>query len=649
MAYIVKYLDIDGVFYLSQCSRHFQYLVREERFCKAIIAAKASNTLEAQEAQLSGQFSRAVRRIAKRHQAISQASPYVVGIVGLADSFEYINGMLCYIVESRPQRRLRILDLHGSASYELVVDIPTLIQEAVPRSAKSRKYKFRVLYHAHGITSCLFSFALPNTENWLLILEAGTQQIVTKLRLDSAAKIFVRNNQDYLYFGTHSEEGADGFRTWVLTGFNIKDRSWLSQKMHLASVMGYDIGSTVCFEIIDDHFYGLSNQTDFEMRETDWISYYHCFRFPLGTPDFRMTQTMPNKKSWRRQHAEGPIDDRWGFLKLEKDEATGILYIIESRKEWLTGKSGNRRSYYMTKVDFDDVEVEVVVGRAGGESRNIRETNRAVEQTLRVRSPENVHPGDDSSVMPAFTRSQTYLRSYLRCCSTYFDLVDDAPGDNSGIRRLRLRAGSRRERPPQPLKDPEQIPPREPDFDECIKQAYRPNEFYLFPPEQKPFNQDPVLNKIYGIMNPSDYTGGITATSDERSFIYAIEEEPNGLKFLVYLSFDPAARLAGMSREGHVLGKRHISDLFTEETDRGLHSAGSELGGIVLPAMTEGKGKEKTLDSFPPHSLPSYITAPPPVHTVVPLSSEESTPWAWTERAMHQDLAVVGKTFTFAY
>lgn len=37
MAYIVKHLDIDEVFDLSLSSRHFQYLVREERFCKAII------------------------------------------------------------------------------------------------------------------------------------------------------------------------------------------------------------------------------------------------------------------------------------------------------------------------------------------------------------------------------------------------------------------------------------------------------------------------------------------------------------------------------------------------------------------------------------------------------------------------------------
>ncbi|KAI1382591.1 uncharacterized protein F4822DRAFT_104158 [Hypoxylon trugodes] len=182
------------------------------------------------------------------------------------------------------------------------------------------------------------------------MFKAEEQRIVAKVQLESTAKIFVRNNKDYLYFGTHSEEGADGFR--------MNDSFWFPQKIHLTALVGYDIGSTVCFEIIDDYFYGLSNQTDFEIRETNWTSYYHCFRFPLDDPDPKMTQTMEKTYSWRRQHAEGPIDDRWGFLKSERDQTSGRLHIIESRKEWLNGQSGSRRSYYITKVVFDP-ELEV--------------------------------------------------------------------------------------------------------------------------------------------------------------------------------------------------------------------------------------------------------------------------------------------------
>ncbi|KAI0896773.1 hypothetical protein F4806DRAFT_441135 [Annulohypoxylon nitens] len=661
IAYIVKYLDIDDVFMLSLCSRHFQYLVREERFCKTLINMKASHTIEAEEARGNGQFARALRRVAKRRQALSQASPYVVGIVGLADSYEYIRGILCYIIEARPQRWLRILDLHASASHEIVVDIPALIREAVPRSAKSRKYKFRVLYHSNGITSCLFSFALPTTENWLLVFQAEEKKIVALLQLDSTARIFVRNNKDFLYFGTHSEEGADGFKYWVLTGFSIKDDTWFPQKMHLTNVVGYDIGTTVCFEIIDDYFYGLSNQTDFEFRETDWVSYYHCFRFPLHDPDRKNTQTMQKDDSWRRKHAEGPIDDRWGFLKLEKDEASGTINIIESRKEWLAGKSGSRRTYYTTEVFFknsgltDEGVPQSAVQPAtlvnGRIIRPIRVGNNAIDSYIPPRPPENVHPGDDSSTTPVFTRSQTHLRSYHRCSNTFLDLVDDTSG-GSTIRHLRLRTGHRKPKHKElENKDLEQKNPtsletslessEHIDFDEVLQELYHPNEIHFWPPER--YQDQSLLDKIYEVLNPPGYQGAITAFSDERSILYATGEDTQGLQVLVYISFDPAARLCGMLREGYILGE-NISSQHNEMTGEGGYVIGADAGGTTKffeGIITDPKGKGKAIGDA---SLPFYISNPPAPE---PIYGQDCKPWAWLEKAMHQDLA--GKLYTFAH
>ncbi|KAI1107108.1 hypothetical protein F4804DRAFT_298552 [Jackrogersella minutella] len=650
MAYITNYLDIDEVFILALCSSHFQYLVREERFCKTLINTKASHTIEAREAQQSGLFARALRRVAKRHQAISQASPYVVGIVGVADSYEYVHGMLCYIVEDRPQRWLRILDLHRSASNELVVDIPALIREAVPRSAKSRKYKFRVLYHADGITSCLFSFALPNTENWLLIFQAEEKEIVAKMRLESTAKIFVRNNHKFLYFGTHSDEGADGFRKWVLTGFRIEDRHWFPHKMHLTNVVGNDIGTTVCFEIIDDHFYGLSNQTDYEIRETDWVSYYHCFRFPLHTPDRKNTQTMDKDDGWRRQHAEGPIDDRWGLLKLEKDEASGTINIIESRKEWLAGKSGSRRTFYMTKVIFGETpqvdgnnDAPVAEGGARLEQRSSRRRlmDRHNGVVYQRRSPQNVHPGDDSSMTPIFTRSQTHMRSYQRYSSTYLDLVDHSSGGSASPRRLRLRTGHRTlKRILFSGECPIDKDGQEVDLDQRIKELYHPDKIYFWPPEQDSFNQNSFLDKIYEILNPPSCLGSITAFSDERSLVYAIGEDMNGLKLLVYISFDPAARLAGMLREKYILGERYMPSICGETTGLGNYS----FGAGTRRTTEDVKTGDDVIGGFPRRPLPSYISDPPtPEVTII----GNCKPWAWLEKAMHQTLE--GKSFTFAH
>ncbi|KAI1315046.1 hypothetical protein F5Y16DRAFT_406985 [Xylariaceae sp. FL0255] len=363
VAYVVQDLDIEDVFNLSLTNKHFQYIIRQDNFCKPVIVAQASYTLEANEAKRTGRYARALRRLSKRRDALSHASPYFVGkVVRSADSYEYSGGTLCYVIKERPKKWwLRLLDVHKSLDWELVIDIPTLVRLAVPQAAGRRNFKFRVLHQSAGIVACHFSFTLPNaeTENWILILNPEKHQILEQSRLNSAHRIFVRNNHGYLYVGTHSGEGADGLRKWVLRGFDLETRQWLSHpSLHLSHVVGYDIGSAVCFEIYDGWFYGLSNRTLDEIEDPDWMSYYYCFRFPLGESSSDCIQVMRKADSWRRQHTEGPIDDRWGLLKLEKDEGTGELVIVECRKEFLQGKIGSQRTYYTTPVIFQDESEE---------------------------------------------------------------------------------------------------------------------------------------------------------------------------------------------------------------------------------------------------------------------------------------------------
>jgi hypothetical protein len=54
---------------------------------------------------------------------------------------------------------------------------------------------------------------------------------------------------------------------------------------------------------------------------------------------------------WRRQHGEGPIDDRWSSLRLDVGETRGVLKIAESRTEWYKGSSLKEARYYITDID----------------------------------------------------------------------------------------------------------------------------------------------------------------------------------------------------------------------------------------------------------------------------------------------------------
>ncbi|RYO92315.1 hypothetical protein DL766_001910 [Monosporascus sp. MC13-8B] len=532
IGFIVQNLDLEDVFELSLCSPDFQYLIGDERFCRAVITAKAPYALEAREAKRTG-FARAIRRLVKRRSAVSQAYPYLIGIVGFADSYVYHGGVLCYIIEARPKRWLRILDLHNSANIELVVDIPTLVTEAVLGTRKSTRYKFRVLHHAAGITTCLFSFALPNTENWLLVFNAEKQTIFEPLRLDSAARIFVRNNAEYLYFGTHSDDGGDGFRRWVLRGFSIKENLWFPKKMQLSNLVGYDIGSTACFEVIDDHFYGLSNQTAFEIEEIDWTSYYYCFRFRLDDPDIRKTQVMKRRDSWRRHHSEGPIDDRWSLLKLEKDEDSGKVKIVECRKEWLAGKSGSRRTYYTKEVAFP--------AASNDGDWPVMNTNEEISDDQAASAIENLNRPKSVTLEE---RS-----AYNTSSNAFIDLIDNASTEKGETQCLRLRAGSRRLKPLL-LGTSNDLPvPKlhgRSRLEVEIDRLYHPNQIRTWPPKLDPPSPDLVLKGIHNILNPPGYQGNITAAGDERSVVYSTGGSSGELKALVYLSFDPSAKLHGL-------------------------------------------------------------------------------------------------------
>ncbi|KAK3933512.1 hypothetical protein QBC46DRAFT_434134, partial [Diplogelasinospora grovesii] len=279
----------------------------------------------------------------------SSVSPYLAAIVAVAETWLFENGVLCYIHD----RQIRILDLHHSASSEIVINIRLLLNEAIEESRARPKYKFQLLYYAHDIVSCLYTHLRPEQASWLVVFNARENRVLTAPRLASGYKIFVRNNDKFLYYGTHTDLGGDGFRRWMIKGYDISANQWFEHKANIPEMAGSDIGSTICFEIIDGYFYGLSNQTSFEVTQPELTSYYVCFRFPLNYRGFYEIEQAARKRIWRRQNAEGTIDDRWTFVRMFKDEKTGLLKVVESRKEWLPGHRSARRTYYTTEISFE--------------------------------------------------------------------------------------------------------------------------------------------------------------------------------------------------------------------------------------------------------------------------------------------------------
>ncbi|KAK4219132.1 hypothetical protein QBC37DRAFT_151646 [Rhypophila decipiens] len=547
VAFVVYNLDLLDIGNLSRSCKHFQYLLHDESIAKALLETMAPETLEARCARASKRYAAELRRLIKRREAISSVSPYLVAVVGYAQEWIYENGVLCYIRE----RELRVLDLHRSAQSEMVVSIRGLLDEALVESRQSTRYRFQLLYCSHNIISCLYTHHISRRMNWIVVFNAKEHKIVTVRQLSTAYKIFVRNNDKFLYFGTYTEIGPQGDKNWILKAYDIKAEHWIEGSFVLTDFLGSDIGTTVCFEILGDHFYGLSNRLDPAVEEKDWTGYYTCFRFSLDPTGFRNVEKVPRERLWRRQHTDGPIDERWSFIRLFKDETTSQLKVVEARKEWLSGQSSAKRTYYTKEISFED---ETPGSKSGTDLCNSDSQSGAgkVDQTLcrgpPSRDPHMVHVGDDASKSLMFTASKCPLRSYHSSCQTFIDLVDDPASLDPEKQRVRIRGGSRRRWTPVELQQRKLLQtlgtdPSQHTLDQKIEDIFKHEDVIFWPPDEDPSQPNPALSQLYQVLNPPSYSGNIDGVWDERSMLYATG---GSVKALVFISWDPALYLDGV-------------------------------------------------------------------------------------------------------
>ncbi|KAK4178310.1 hypothetical protein QBC36DRAFT_108038 [Triangularia setosa] len=655
LSFIVEHLDLLDVGNLSLTCKRLQYLTLEYCIAKRILETKAPFSLEASNARLTRRWPQQLRRLIKRQAAVASVSPYLVRVVAHAETWLYENGTLCFL----RKRELRILDLHHSATHEIVINIRALLYVAIAESRTTRRYKIKLLHYAHDIVSCLYTHAKPSHDqvSWLLACNVRTGQLVTVRQVASTAKIFVRNDNNFLYYGTNSEIGMDLYRYWVIWGFDLSARRWLSDKLEISDVMGVDVGSTACFEIFDGWFYGISNQASLEVEEVDWISHYTCFRFPVTREGFKNSET-PNPPIFRRNQHEGVIDDRWYLLRMFKDESTGQLKVVESRKEWLAGRIWPRRTYYTTVVNFEETTSEVARGpnnrisSSEGSSAVSSETMISKMQHAGYtappsRDPHLVHPGDDNASSLMFAIGKSPIRCYYSACQTFLDVVDDPASTDPNDQRIRFRGSSRRPRGTSRLEQREQrqISPVAQDYsaqgalDREVNDLYKHGDVISWPAEPDVSNPDPGLVDLYTVLNPDRFTGNIRGAWDERSLVYSTgSNAPGGLNALVFVSWDPSIHLDGtMSYFDYrnSLGVPHVQ----QSSEGQSHVYDSE----AIPYQDKGKGKD--LSCRYPSKSPSPVPRAGSVDCTSSSEISQDSHWKKLEPATYRQL---GSGFHFA-
>lgn len=588
---IASYLGPHDYVHLSLVNRQLHGLLRDE-----VTARKSAQAFIPQSAEgrlaVSGQISyrQALGRVFDVREAVATAQPYSASLMAYADEYNFKQGVLCY----KSADCIRVLDVHGAADVERVLDVKTAFCQAVLGSLANKDLvEFSLLHYCDGIVSCLFE-AEWRRSFWLLAFDVGSSIIeedVNRIRvirrLNSISKIFVRNNDSVLYYGTHSQMAQHGHYEWLVQSARLVDDCGIPEtSIQLENVVGSEIGSTVCFEIRDGYFYAVSNQTSFEDEEIDWTSFYICVRFPLRDP--KKAQWY---RFWRRQHQEGPINDSWTDLSLGTDEATGNLMILESRREWRGGGSENYRTYYTQAIDharaapqwspqlLDPVTLHAPTLHSDSPLRGFPRYRPAfylpdddpLTTTLDAFSKPNYEPPkkrvrrqyhDEYSETEAksserrdFTLSKTKFRTYNPSASSFIDLVNDpiTPQPFSTVPdRLRLRIGSRKRKCPIDedgeegekglLYRPEHL--HENDIPmEYSEDRYESRGINYWPPDNAPA-------ELTQLLSPHSRATKVEGIADERTIVYSSQSAmaEDERQAIILVNFDPTIRFKHLKR-----------------------------------------------------------------------------------------------------
>ncbi|KAF9771874.1 hypothetical protein IL306_010463 [Fusarium sp. DS 682] len=567
---LVELLDVDDVFNMALTCECLSYILYDRRMCRLALL-KAPYSTEAQEAQSTKNFPRAFRKLAKRRMAVQSAEPCTVAIVAMADRFIYTNGHLCYTINNKHLRVLNTLDKKPTS--ELTVDVTQLLKAAVRDYDPQKTHTFEPLYYAEGILSCLAT-QMPQdstTCSWLLIFELReSPRWVVVQRSDLRYPSFVRNDKSYLFWGSKSHPILDGSYRWSLQCLNLQTRKWADPHLILWEFDEADIGSNICFEIIDGQFYCVSNSFKIEANYGMRNNFYRVVRFPAVNASHDKCEEPPMRSLWRRHDLEGAVDERWTSLQLTKDEKTGELFIVETRKEWFPGNAGSQRTCYKKQLHFDqqekDPQPEPVFPTPPESTVDSPEEDEwSSEDHTEERSREQIHLGDGPTDAKTYTLQECFVRSYNPSCDAFIDLVSEST--------LQLR-----------------VQPK--------KQELTVN---IWPQDQEICHHDNFLAQLQGIVNPIQPIRGIEWSMDERILVYSPAHMASGqLRPVILISFDPELVLPGFPN--YLAQTQDSNDhsnaaplLETSGGPKGIPwSSNQDIGASALP----GEGHPKACANF---------------------------------------------------
>ncbi|KAJ5884777.1 hypothetical protein N7495_009287 [Penicillium taxi] len=517
---ISKYLDDNDLISLSRVNKALRQTLESEQIARKAVKNFLLFSKEGQAATNGDStYRRAMGHRADIHEAIATASPFSVAVLAHADQFTYHQGVLCYQVEDQ----IRLLDVHGSAREERVLNLKQLKETLGQMEPHiTTEDRIRIVHYSEDIVSVkikglahqyLIAIDMQPLTDSFKPESTLRDRIVYFSQLD-VDDFFIRNSRSFIWLGVYHEVHSVGM-AWDITATNLDptqphedvcfvlDAEW-------APDWETDIGSSICFEIFDEHLYVVSTSYFGQHDEVHSSFYYwQC----LGPSD---SEKKAEGRIWRRKHNEGPVNELWTMFTLERDETTNRPMIVECRREWLHGNSENHRSYYVEPLPIPEEAIrapEEPVPQTWAQDEQedpVADDEYDERPAKRQRRHEEYEPISDKFIL-----ARTRHRGYHLASSTFLDVVST---HNSS--RLLLRTCPTRKRHYSIAQD-----------------HFYTRGVHFWPPEDAP-------RALLDIVCPDENSSEVSVYDDERSIVYSVDCD--GHSAIVLISFDPKIRFPTM-------------------------------------------------------------------------------------------------------
>ncbi|KAH7118723.1 hypothetical protein B0J11DRAFT_440293 [Dendryphion nanum] len=558
---MIPMLTLEDLISLSITCRYTKIIIEEHSFCRKIVEMYIPYSMEgilARRQEIS--YSQALKDVQDRRDAISKVYPFSARNFGQGTSFTYRQGVLCVLNGTH-----LYVSYLGFPNRNLDLDLCSLLSSAHSYFDDLQDLKISLLHYSDNVVSLYTVNRLHRNSSLLFAISTrekpleGTR-IMARIVLESSYKLFVRNSETHLSYGTFTGIGNTGHHEWRVGSLPLSHSSSASchpRWLQLESFTCDMIGVTCAFEIHDGHFYAIaaphdqdedvflfppSNKERYENNFRNY--YYHCLRFPVALPYFHAAQ---EKNIFRRQDREGPIHDSWTNISLQIDEGTNALMIVESRREWRQACSHANRTAYFTTIDFHHRQDNSLSDRKiwqDGDKFSLYESPLPAPSPRR---PQNFHRESLSKTHNSknFLLAHTNYSMYNYSTQSFIDLVEDHQCCEGSQDRpcLRIRISSRRPTKHAYGSSNNRLSAS---FGSTETEVFKYSPIRLWPP---PAHMCPCSRRLHQILTPPGsleprYKGKLVVASDERNLVYMIRphsschyDERNTLGTIVVIQF----------------------------------------------------------------------------------------------------------------